>query len=54
MAHSDAPETALADAQQAIALWLDTAREFGDPIPATKGHRLASLQQAPQPLRPRR
>ena len=41
MAHGDAPETALASAQQAIALWLDTAREFGDPIPVPKGYRLA-------------
>lgn len=41
MAHGDAPETALANAQQAIAPWLDTAREFGDPIPAPKGYRLA-------------
>lgn len=41
MAHGDAPEAALANAQQAIALWLDTAREFGDPIPAPKGYRLA-------------
>jgi predicted RNase H-like HicB family nuclease len=41
MAHGDVPEAALANAQQAIALWLDTAREFGDPIPAPKGYRLA-------------
>jgi len=38
MAHGDTPEAALANAQQAIALWLDTAREFGDPIPAPKGY----------------
>lgn len=41
MAHGDAQETALANAQEAIALWLDTAREFGDPIPTPKGYRLA-------------
>ena len=41
MAHGDEQETALANAQEAIALWLDTAREFGDPIPAPKGYRLA-------------
>jgi len=39
-AHGDAPETALSQAQEAISLWLDTAREFGDPIPAPKGRRL--------------
>jgi predicted RNase H-like HicB family nuclease len=39
-AHGDAPEAALAQAQEAISLWLDTAREFGDPIPTPKGRRL--------------
>ena len=39
-AHGDAPATALAQAQEAITLWLDTAREFGDPIPTPKGRRL--------------
>lgn len=40
-AHGSAPEIALAEAQRAIDLWLDTAREFGDPIPVPKGRRLA-------------
>jgi predicted RNase H-like HicB family nuclease len=40
MAHGDSPERALAEAQEAIGLWLDTAREFGDPIPIPKGRRL--------------
>lgn len=40
LAHGDTAEAALANAQQAIALWLDTAREFGDPIPEPKGRRL--------------
>ena len=39
-AHGPSPETALAEAQDAISLWLDTAREFGDPIPEPKGRRL--------------
>jgi predicted RNase H-like HicB family nuclease len=39
-AHGDTPETALAQAQEAITLWLETAREFGDPIPTPKGRRL--------------
>ena len=41
MAHGATPEDALKEAQQAITLWLDTAREFGDPIPTPKGRRLA-------------
>ncbi|HEX9638540.1 MAG TPA: type II toxin-antitoxin system HicB family antitoxin [Acidobacteriota bacterium] len=39
-AHGKLPETALAQAQEAISLWLDTAREFGDPIPTPKGRKL--------------
>jgi len=38
--HGDSQGAALNSAQQAIALWLDTAREFGDPIPEPKGRRL--------------
>jgi len=40
MAHGDTQEAALANAKEAIRLWLDTAREFGDPIPVSKGQRL--------------
>lgn len=40
MAHGETHETALANAKEAIRLWLDTAREFGDPIPAPRGQRL--------------
>jgi predicted RNase H-like HicB family nuclease len=40
MAHGETAEEALAQAQEAIALWLETAREFGDPIPAPRGRRL--------------
>ncbi len=40
-AHGSTPDAALAEAQRAIDLWLDTAREFGDPIPVPKGRRLA-------------
>ena len=39
-AHGPTQETALASAQQAIALWLDTAKDFGNPIPEPKGRRL--------------
>ena len=40
MAHGDSYESALANAKQAIQLWIDTASEFGDPIPEPKGRRL--------------
>ena len=39
-AHGDSPNRALASAHEAISLWIDTAREFGDPIPEPKGRRL--------------
>jgi len=39
-AHGPSHEAALANAQEAIALWIETAREFGDPIPEPKGRRL--------------
>ncbi len=40
IAHGDTQETALKNAHEAIRLWIDTAREFGDPIPEPKGQRL--------------
>ena len=40
MAHGDTQEAALANVKQAMQLWLDTAREFGDPVPEPKGRRL--------------
>lgn len=40
MAHGDTHEEALVNAKEAMALWLDTAREHGDPIPKPKGGRL--------------
>ena len=39
-AHGDTQEYALQNANQAMALWIETAREFGDPIPEPKGERL--------------
>jgi predicted RNase H-like HicB family nuclease len=39
-AHGETQEAALENAQEAIHLWLDTAKEFGDPIPVPKGRRL--------------
>ncbi|HYJ88367.1 MAG TPA: type II toxin-antitoxin system HicB family antitoxin [Pyrinomonadaceae bacterium] len=40
MAHGDTHESALANANDAIQLWVDTAQEFGDPVPEPKGQRL--------------
>ena len=40
MAHGDSQEAALKHVNEAIHLWIDTAREFGDPIPQPKGERL--------------
>jgi predicted RNase H-like HicB family nuclease len=40
VAHGDSQETALANANDAIRLWIDTAKEFGHQIPEPKGHRL--------------
>ena len=40
MAHGSTPAAALKQAGQAINLWIDTAREFGRPIPQPKGKRL--------------
>src|SRR5438128_886639 len=40
MAHGDTHELALANANEAIQLWIDTANEFGDPVPEPRGQRL--------------
>jgi predicted RNase H-like HicB family nuclease len=39
-AHGASQELALSNAQQAIELWIQTAKEFGDPVPEPKGRRL--------------
>jgi predicted RNase H-like HicB family nuclease len=40
MAHGKTPEKALKNVNQAIELWIDNAKEFGDRIPEPKGRRL--------------
>jgi predicted RNase H-like HicB family nuclease len=40
VAHGDTHESALANANEAIQFWIDTAKEFGDPVPEAKGQRL--------------
>jgi predicted RNase H-like HicB family nuclease len=37
MAHGISQEADLANVKNAIALWIDTAKEFGDPIPEPRG-----------------
>jgi predicted RNase H-like HicB family nuclease len=39
-AHGESYESALSSAKDAIALWIETAKEFNDPIPEPKGRRL--------------
>ena len=39
-AHGDTSDSALRYVQEAMDLWIDTAREFGDPVPEPKGERL--------------
>jgi predicted RNase H-like HicB family nuclease len=40
MAHGVTPAAAVAQAQEAIGLWIDTAREDGRAVPEPKGRRL--------------
>jgi predicted RNase H-like HicB family nuclease len=40
MAHGDSQQAALANANEAIRLWIETAEEFGDNVPEPKGQRL--------------
>ena len=41
IAHGETHFKALANLKSAMKLWIRTAKEFGDPIPEPKGHRLA-------------
>ena len=43
MAHGSTQEEALASVQEAIQLWLDTAKEFERHIPEPKSHSLVSV-----------
>ena len=40
LTHGSTQGAALEQINQAMDLWLETAREFGDPIPEPKGERL--------------
>ena len=40
MAHGDSHEAALREVKEAMELWIETAREFGDPVPTPRGRRL--------------
>ena len=39
-AHGETHDAVLANTKEAIQLWIDTAKELGDPIPKAKGRRL--------------
>ena len=39
-AHGDTQDAALQHVNEAVDLWIETAREFGDPIPEPQGERL--------------
>ena len=41
MAHGDTQETALINIKEAMQLWIDTAQEFGDPIPEPQANKIA-------------
>lgn len=41
MAHGNTEESALANIKFAMELWIETAEEFGDPVPVPKGRKLA-------------
>ena len=40
MAHGSTQEEALKNALDAVTLWIETAKEFGDPVPVPKGGKL--------------
>lgn len=52
MTHGDTQVTALANAKEAIQAWIDTANEFGDPIPKPKGEHVTSRRFAEAKYRP--
>ena len=39
-AHGSTQEEALRNVNEAIQLWIETAKEFGDPVPEPRGRRL--------------
>ena len=43
IAHGDTQISALNNSQEAIQLWIDTAKEFGDPIPQPQYQRLIKI-----------
>ena len=51
MAHGTTQELALKQVNEAIRLWIDTAKEFGDPVPEPKG-RYCSEFRVPGNLTP--
>jgi predicted RNase H-like HicB family nuclease len=59
--HGDTPEDALANLAQAVQLWVDTAKEFGNPVPEPKGQSVSlnsikqeqsQAERKPKPMTP--
>lgn len=57
--HGDTQEAALANLAEAIQLWVDTAKEFGNPVPEPKGQSVSlnsikqeqsQAERKPQPI----
>jgi len=40
LAHGASHEESLRNAKEAMALWIESARQDGQPVPPPKGHRL--------------
>ena len=40
MAHGNTQKEALKNINEAVKLWIETAKEFGDPVPEPAGRRL--------------
>jgi predicted RNase H-like HicB family nuclease len=45
IAYGNSQEAALKNVHEAVQLWIDTAKEFGDPVPEPKEQRLMLVQQ---------
>ena len=42
-AHGNTQEEALSNVREAMRLWIDTANEFGDPVPQPKGRKIMTV-----------
>jgi predicted RNase H-like HicB family nuclease len=54
MTHGDTQSAALANANEAIHLWIQAAKEFGNPVPKPKGRLLSYAPAEPHLAEPER